>query len=149
MVKRRKPLDEPAAQAVDPPPADGGGYAPALNAGFQATASRVQEMHQAIAGQTFDHLLRVPGLSMPTRIVAAQGRWVTPGLIDIRLYPGERGPGYDQANLPVEDQVPLGRGFPADIAGAAVYLASDDARYVTGTYILVDGGMLVPPLATV
>ena len=40
-----------------------------MNAGFQATTSRVQEMHQAIAGQTFDHLLRVPGLSVPTRIV--------------------------------------------------------------------------------
>jgi NAD(P)-dependent dehydrogenase (short-subunit alcohol dehydrogenase family) len=74
---------------------------------------------------------------------------IAPGFIDIRLHPGERGPGYDQANLTVEDQVPLGRGTPADIAGAAVYLASDDARYVTGTYILVDGGMLIPPLATV
>jgi glucose 1-dehydrogenase len=74
---------------------------------------------------------------------------IAPGFIDVRLHPGERGPGYDQANVTVEDQVPLGRGTPADIAGAAVYLASDDARYVTGTYILVDGGMLISPLATV
>jgi NAD(P)-dependent dehydrogenase (short-subunit alcohol dehydrogenase family) len=74
---------------------------------------------------------------------------IAPGFIDIRLHPGERGPAYDQANVTVEDQVPLGRGTPADIAGAAVYLASDDARYVTGTYILVDGGMLIAPVATV
>ncbi|HVC33338.1 MAG TPA: SDR family oxidoreductase [Chloroflexota bacterium] len=30
-----------------------------------------------------------------------------------------------------------------EAGGAAVCLASDDARYVTGTFILVDGGMLL------
>lgn len=34
----------------------------------------------------------------------------------------------------------IGQG--ADIAGAAVYLASDDATFVTGSDLLVDGGML-------
>lgn len=34
-------------------------------------------------------------------------------------------------------------GRPEDIAGAVAYLASDDAGFVTGTHILVDGGMLV------
>lgn len=38
---------------------------------------------------------------------------------------------------------PVGRmGTGDDIAGAAVYLASDDSSYVTGTEILVDGGLL-------
>ena len=32
-------------------------------------------------------------------------------------------------------------GRPEDIAGAALYLASDDARFVTGAAIVVDGGM--------
>lgn len=37
--------------------------------------------------------------------------------------------------------VPLGRaGEPEDVAGAAVFLASELARYVTGTTIHVDGG---------
>jgi NAD(P)-dependent dehydrogenase (short-subunit alcohol dehydrogenase family) len=37
---------------------------------------------------------------------------------------------------------PLGRlGEPADIADAFVYLASDDARWVTGTALTVDGGL--------
>ena len=40
-------------------------------------------------------------------------------------------------------QVPLGReGFPEDLAGAAVFLASDASRYVTGQVIYVDGGYL-------
>ncbi|OAO01393.1 SDR family NAD(P)-dependent oxidoreductase [Parasphingorhabdus sp.] len=39
---------------------------------------------------------------------------------------------------------PVGRpGVPSDIAEAAAYLASDAAGFVTGTHLLVDGGMLV------
>lgn len=39
--------------------------------------------------------------------------------------------------------VPLGRvGYPEDIAGAVVFLCSEDASYITGQVIYVDGGML-------
>src|SRR5580658_3304388 len=34
-------------------------------------------------------------------------------------------------------------GLPDDIARAALYLASDDSLFVTGTYLLVDGGLTV------
>lgn len=38
--------------------------------------------------------------------------------------------------------IPLSRpGTPADIASAAAFLASDDASYITGQRIVVDGGM--------
>ncbi|MCY3574431.1 MAG: SDR family oxidoreductase [Chloroflexi bacterium] len=38
--------------------------------------------------------------------------------------------------------IPLARqGTPADIAAAVAFLASDDAAYITGTRIVVDGGM--------
>lgn len=41
------------------------------------------------------------------------------------------------------ENVPLGRiGEPFDMTGAALFLASDDAAYVTGDVIKVDGGML-------
>ena len=45
----------------------------------------------------------------------------------------------------MEEAVPLGRlGTPRDIANAALFLASDDASYITGTTIIVDGGQTLP-----
>lgn len=38
---------------------------------------------------------------------------------------------------------PLGHsGMPADIAAGVVYLASDEARFVTGTELIIDGGVM-------
>ena len=43
----------------------------------------------------------------------------------------------------VSATVPLGRpGTGEDIAGAAVFLASEDASYITGSCIYVEGGVL-------
>jgi 3-hydroxybutyrate dehydrogenase len=39
---------------------------------------------------------------------------------------------------------PMGRlGTTQEIAAAAVYLASDDASFTTGSLMMVDGGMMI------
>jgi len=41
------------------------------------------------------------------------------------------------------DEIPLGRpGEPAEVASVVAFLLSEDARYITGTSVLVDGGAL-------
>jgi len=48
----------------------------------------------------------------------------------------------DKAKELMVQQIPLGRvGTPADIAAAVVFLASDQAAYITGQVIHVNGGM--------
>lgn len=45
----------------------------------------------------------------------------------------------------MERSIPLGRlGTPRDIANAVLFLASDEAEYITGTTIIVDGGQTLP-----
>lgn len=45
----------------------------------------------------------------------------------------------------MEEAVPLGRlGTPRDVANAVLFLASDEAAYITGTTIIVDGGQTLP-----
>ncbi len=45
----------------------------------------------------------------------------------------------------VMQSIPLRRlGDPKDIAYATLFLASDEARYITGQSIVVDGGIVLP-----
>lgn len=47
-------------------------------------------------------------------------------------------------------RVPLGRmGTPADMAKAVAFLASDDASYITGITLCVDGGLTLPGMPEV
>jgi glucose 1-dehydrogenase len=51
-----------------------------------------------------------------------------------------------EARHAVEDEIPLGRFGNADeIAAAVAWVASDEAAYITGTTIVVDGGMSLYP----
>jgi glucose 1-dehydrogenase len=67
---------------------------------------------------------------------------VEPGWIDT---PGEREFFGEQYVLEEGRKLLLGRiGEPEDIAKAVLYLVSEDASYVTGTCLRVDGGFILP-----
>ncbi len=59
------------------------------------------------------------------------------GLVEASREHAEPPPGF-----PVLAGIPMGRwGLASDIARAALYLASDEAAYVTGVVLPVDGGL--------
>jgi 3-oxoacyl-[acyl-carrier protein] reductase len=67
---------------------------------------------------------------------------VEPGNILTEGMEAQLGADYIEAQ---EEAIPLGRmGDPQDIAHAMLFLASDEARYITGQTIIVDGGQILP-----
>ena len=49
----------------------------------------------------------------------------------------------EKARAGLARAIPLGRiGEPEDVAAAVAYLASDDAKFVTGSELVIDGGLL-------
>jgi NAD(P)-dependent dehydrogenase (short-subunit alcohol dehydrogenase family) len=72
---------------------------------------------------------------------------VHPGVIWTNMQAGARGAGEENQDNTFPDEmvppgVPLGRvGKPEDIANCILYLASDEANYVTGAEFTVDAGM--------
>ena len=91
------------------------------------------------------------GAAMLTQCMALDGakvgiraNCVLPGFIDTPMIHGyfNDQPDPEASRLGAAAMHPLGRlGSPRDIADAFVYLASDDARWVTGTRLVVDGGL--------
>ncbi len=66
---------------------------------------------------------------------------VTPGYIETDMTAGLS----DDVKLEFTKQIPLGRmGAGADIAAAVGFLASEEAGYITGQTLSVNGGMLMP-----
>ena len=72
---------------------------------------------------------------------------ILPGLMDtpmaIERRANERGVKRKIIRHERDAQVPLGRmGTASDVANAALFLASDEAQYITGVLLPVDGGLL-------
>jgi NAD(P)-dependent dehydrogenase (short-subunit alcohol dehydrogenase family) len=67
-----------------------------------------------------------------------------PGFIKTRLtVPVLNDPEFMKKYDPARGLIPLGRlGTPEDVAGPALFLASDDASYINGVLLFVDGGQL-------
>ena len=76
---------------------------------------------------------------------------ISPGVVDTPMWAGVDALFAKYENLPIGEKkrrvglaVPLGyMGNPEDIAGAAVFLASDEASYITAQTLNVDGGSVM------
>lgn len=90
-------------------------------------------------------LTRVAALELADRGITVNA--VCPGSIDTAITDSADFAGTDwDAYLRT---IPVGRrGAPVEVAHAVLYLASDESRYVTGTNLVIDGGIAAGRLAT-
>ncbi|MDG1266347.1 MAG: SDR family NAD(P)-dependent oxidoreductase [Ilumatobacter sp.] len=111
----------------------GGGCIINMSSGGAISAHRAFTAYDASKGG-IEALTRAMALDLGPYSIRVNA--LMPGSIDTA------GLDIDQRSLRGEN-VPLGRiGDPRDITGAALFLASDDAEYITGDVIRIDGGML-------
>jgi NAD(P)-dependent dehydrogenase (short-subunit alcohol dehydrogenase family) len=97
--------------------------------GYTATKGGVLAMTRAFAAELAPHGIRVNSIS--------------PGTTETPMLLAEFDAAPDPAKERAENQstIPLGRiGQPGDIAAAVAFLLSDEAAYITGTNLVVDGG---------
>lgn len=100
------------------------------NSVYSATKAAVRSFARTWTMDLKDRRIRVNAVS--------PGPIETPGFKELVASSGIG----EQRLKMISDSVPLGRlGTPNEIGKAAVFLASDDSSYITGTELFVDGGM--------
>jgi NAD(P)-dependent dehydrogenase (short-subunit alcohol dehydrogenase family) len=78
-------------------------------------------------------------LGMLTRSLALE---LAPKIRVVSVAPGAIDTERNEEAEELHPEIPLGRaGRPEEVAAAVAWLVSDQARYITGTSILIDGGM--------
>jgi len=116
--------------------------------GSIVTVASVEGLEAAEGGSTYNAskggvILLTKNLAMDYGRMGIRANCVCPGFIDTPLFRqvvgGESFP--EEIRERIREQHKLGRfGRPEEIAGAALFFASDDASFVTGTALPVDGG---------
>ena len=81
-------------------------------------------------------------LALQTAPLGIRANTVCPGIIQTQLsFRQQKRGGEEQFFAEFAARIPLGRvGQPEDVAAAVAFLASDQARHVTGASLLIDGG---------
>ena len=96
--------------------------------------------HYAASKAGINGLIKVAALEAAGFGVTVNG--VEPGNIMTEGMAAERSPAFIAE---MEASIPMRRlGTPRDVANAVLFLASDEASYITGTTILLDGGQTLP-----
>jgi 3-oxoacyl-[acyl-carrier protein] reductase len=96
--------------------------------------------HYSASKAGINGLIRAAAIELAPAGITVNG--VEPGNILTEGMQAERSSEFVRA---MERSVPLGRlGTPRDVAHAVLFLASDEAAYITGTTLIVDGGQIVP-----
>lgn len=102
----------------------------AQSSAYAASKAGLLSLARTLSGELLGRGIRVNGLSPGPTETAALGK--------LGLPPQEE----EALRAQIRDLVPLGRlGTPWELAKAAVFLASDESRFVVGTELLVDGGV--------
>lgn len=90
------------------------------------------------------HLTKSVALHCATKHYGITCNSVHPAFIDTPILDGFQARGFtrEEVHAKLGRQVPLGHiGEPDDVAWAAVYLCSDEAKFVTGAELYIDGGI--------
>jgi len=107
----------------------------AAQVGYAATKAGVIQLSRVVAVQYADKGIRVN--------TVVPGQLHTP-MVEARLAKQRAGGDVEALLKSRLDRIPIGfMGDGRDTANAALFLASDEARFITGTEIVVDGGMTV------